>query len=270
MVVLESSCLPKRFDADGDDVLVITDSFLAIIDGATAKDEETQAVSGGRRCAEAAAAALHQYSGNGNLEGFLVHATRLVADVEVALRPRSGWPYGPPSCSAIILSVARREIWAIGEGLCKVGQSVFRLETPIESLAARARSLVLESLLRDGVPIDELAESDPGRLAALPMLQLASRFRNAVDSPWGFAALDGTRVPPELVRVIPIPDGEREGILASDGYPILGHDLQSSERLLVELEAKDRLFCHEYMATKCRKKDERGFDDRSLIHFEIG
>jgi hypothetical protein len=268
-MVIETQCISKRTDAPGDDIVFISDDFLAVIDGATSKDEYTKAVSGGRRCAESVANALSALPRQSDLEGFLSHANDVINCTEKGLRPTGGWLFGPPSCSAVVVSAERREIWGIGEGSFRVSAQPHYLLNPLEQVAATVRSIILRAKLLEGVSVRELQTDDPGRKAALPLLRAAHLFRNRAGTQWGFAALDGSNVPEELIDTWKIPEVEIEGLIASDGYPVLGEDLQSSEGALAELQIKDPLLCTNYLSTKCKQPGEQSFDDRSLIRFKI-
>lgn len=269
VMVIEAQCISKHTDAPGDDIIFISDDFLAVIDGATPKDEYTKAVSGGRHCAESVANALSDLPPASNIEKFLSQASDVISRTERGLRPAGGWPFGPPSCSAVVVSAERREIWGIGEGSFRVSAEPYYLLNPLERIAATVRSIILRAKLLEGASVSELQADDPGRQAALPLLRAAQHFRNRTATQWGFAALDGSTVPKELIKIWRIPEVEIEGVIASDGYPVLGKDLQSSERALEELQIKDPLLCTEYLSTKCKQTGDQSFDDRSLIRFKI-
>ena len=61
----------------------------------------------------------------------------------------------------------------------------------------------------------------------------------------------------------------REVVLATDGYPILRGDLQSSEDALKELLTEDPLLHRRYRSTKAPVGPDGSFDDRCYVRLRL-
>ena len=75
---------------------------------------------------------------------------------------------------------------------------------------------------------------------------------------------------PEVSSVVtPVPADCREVVLATDGYPILRGDLQSSEDALKELLTEDPLLHRRYRSTKAPVGPDGSFDDRCYVRLRL-
>ena len=169
-----------------------------------------------------------------------------------------------------MLSVSRREIWLVGDCQARVGSRWIRNHKDIDSLLAAARAVFLELALANGMDVDELRATDPGRDYIRPLLEQQAVLQNNPGAgPLWYAALDGFPVPREGIRIIEIPDDVDSVVLATDGYPILSDTLEESEAELARVLAVDPLLIREYRATKTAPSSEQSFDDRAYIRVRL-
>ncbi|WP_166487273.1 hypothetical protein [Geodermatophilus obscurus] len=136
-----------------------------------------------------------------------------------------------------------------------------------EAVAAQVRAAYLTALIRQGSDLRALQEEDPGRAMIIPLLRNERSLRN-VDSPgqWFFGSIDGGRVPDRHIHIQPLPRETQSLLIASDGYPALAADLESTERFLMGLLEVDPLLIGDHPQTKGLRAGNESFDDRSMIH----
>jgi glycerophosphoryl diester phosphodiesterase len=179
-------------------------------------------------------------------------------------------PYKRPTVSIALYSVARREIWVLGDGLIRLGETVKTHEKAIDQVLSATRAVVLEQALADGALLTELRARDVGREAIMPMLRRQSLLQNKdSDSPFAYGVLDGFPVPPRFLVVHPVPAGRCEIAIATDGYPTLGANLEECESILQRYLQVDPL-CFRYLrSTKGLQLNQRSHDDRAYVRFLV-
>jgi hypothetical protein len=72
-----------------------------------------------------------------------------------------------------------------------------------------------------------------------------------------------------LVVVHPVPDGIDELMIASDGYPVIGETLATSESELALLLEKDPWCVAELAGTKAVLPGQVSFDDRAYLRIRL-
>lgn len=249
-----------RDDARNEDVAVATGDFFAVVDGATAKQPSSGSASPGRRAAEAVAAAIGRLAPG-------VPATQAVAALTAAVAGLAPDPSSDelPSASVVLLSVARNEIWAVGDGWASWGEQPVRFSHEVERRAADARAALLRAELQRVGP-EQLLASDPGRAMVLPLLAAEHLLANLDrDDPLVFGRLDGRPVPDRLVRVVPLPGDWDRVVLASDGYPELPPTLAAAEEHLARRLREDPLMIADPPATKGVAAGGYSYDDRTWL-----
>lgn len=273
MKIIEQFVEGKESDPEAcEDLIVVTDGFVAVIDGATDKSGvDFGGESGGRLAAGAVRDALLKLDGGAVIEDLVDASSGLLADrvasvgTEIDLQTDDG-----PSASFVVFSEGRQEIWRVGDCSWMSEVEAFPGSKEIDSICANARSTLLRALLEQGVPAPELLASDPGREMILPLLRNQSAFRNLEDvtSSLAFGAIDGHEVPRRFQEVWPVGDSA-ELVLASDGYPILGPTLEVTEKLLAEDLARDPLRIGAHPSTKGVAPGLTSFDDRSYLRIAV-
>lgn len=244
-----------------EDALLITDDFIAVVDGVTGKTNRLfNGVTGGK------AAALKVCE---CVESFPCDIDYLSAIEKITEAVRSLYeenePVGVAAAGAIIFSKYRNEIWSVGDCRCSINGKVFTHEKEIDLLLSDVRSLVLESERRKGRSLQELKDNDVGREFILPILKCQHIFANT-DGEFSYGVFNGDKVPESKITVYKVNSGD-EIVLASDGYPYLKNTLAESERLLAE-EIKNNPLCDgDFRSTKGLADGNKSFDDRTYIRF---
>lgn len=250
-----------KFDdpARNEDLVVTTEHFFAVIDGATAKFTHGD-VSPGRRAAEAVAAAIRSLLPDVGAR----EAVDVLSAAVAGIAPDAPGAEAP-TASVMMLAARRDELWVVGDGWTCVDGAARRFGHEIERRGAAARAALLRAeLVR--TPLAELLETDPGRAMIAPLLQGETLLSNAdCDDDLAFARLDGRRVPDRLLTVVPLPPTWARVVLASDGYPELLGTLAESEDALADRLRRDPLMIEDPPATKGIGPGRISYDDRSWL-----
>ena len=243
IAIIESFIRGKSSQESCEDALVITDDFIAVIDGVTSKTAFTH----GRRTTGKIASgivqeAIQQADPNAGFTDILASINRGFAsfydDVDFPGDPAS---QGPQAMAAIY-SVRERTIWMVGDCQVSVDGTTYLNVKPSDEILAKMRSLAItimleERGLRDDATTDPedptvlLGTHDPAREVILPWILRSTVFANNADTPFGYSVFNGQPIPMQLVKTIKLDrlpsqtpastfHTEHEIVLASDGYPL--------------------------------------------------
>ncbi len=179
------------------------------------------------------------------------------------------------TCSVILFSRIRREIWMVGDcqGLLispekgDMPVSTIQLENPkpYEAVLAAERAAETQRLLAAGHTAEELCRNDLARPVIIPHMVETMRQQNI-----SYSVVDGFPIPRRYVRVIPLDFQPWEIVLASDGYPHLHPTLAASEEALQQQHTTDPLnILPTFQATKAFHPDNNSFDDRAYLRLSI-
>jgi hypothetical protein len=269
--VIESEIVGKTGDEGAcEDGVFVSDSFAAVIDGATDKSgQKFDGLTGGRFVMEICKSALAELAPEVSAH----QAFARLADAVAHHLPANLSPQDRPSAVLAVYSAASREIWQLGDvaywhaGLKSGGIREVKLS---DYFAGGVRAGIICANLAAGAQIADLARNDPGREAILPLLKLQGFFCNQMtDDGWGYGALNGQPIPDRYIHTHSVPDFVDEIILASDGYPAALPKLAESEDRLAQLLAEDPLCIGPLRSTKGMIPGNRSFDDRAYLRIAI-
>lgn len=276
MQLTEQHIIGKQGVGRCEDAMVITDAYVAVVDGSTSKSELsplTCGLSHGQIAARCVCEYLRTCPEDIEMREFCKGASRALHDLYATYRPELSWqhliehPEDRFTCSAIIYSVHNKEVWMVGDCHCLIlykGTNEWHYydnPKPMEDILASRRAQRVEEMLADGATIDDIRHNDLGRASIIPALKESMKAQNK-----DYAVIDGFDIPTEKVKVINATDAI-EIILASDGYPRLFPTLAASEQYLRDLLDNDPLLIRDFQATKCWHPDNDSFDDRCYIRF---
>jgi hypothetical protein len=268
--IIEQFVLGKAGDPQlCEDAIVVTAHHAAVIDGATDVSGRSYGGRAGGWWAMAACRdAVEQLPSGIDSPGAVAAMTSELAarvDPELTASER-------PSTAVTLYSRARREVWQIGDvGFAYRGlpASVGQPRKLVDHIAASFRAAVLAAEAAAGkLSMDEVAETDPGRLAARALTGRQGALRNST-GPYGYAAIDGRPVPASSVVVHPVPEEIDELVIASDGYPFIGETLAAAESELARLLAIDPWCVAELAGTKGVRPGQVSFDDRAYLRLRV-
>lgn len=267
--VVESSVVGKAGDdALCEDLIVMTAGFAGVIDGATdVTGRRFAGITGGRFAALALQEAVRRLDPDVDAIGAVQALSSALADAVGEVRGDG------PSAAITLVSAARREVWQIGDvAWWWLDHEPLVMPEPkaIDVVAGDIRAAVLNAYLRSGVELADLARRvpDPGREAVEPLLRAQRVLRNST-GPWAYGAIDGDRVPPELVAVSGLGGGSCELVVASDGYPRPARSLAGAEAELARLLRQDPLCIGPLRGAKGRLPGHGSFDDRAFLRLRL-
>ena len=273
MNIIEQHIVAKNPDRKSEDGIVVTDNFIAVIDGSTSKSAHrySRSATNGRYAMQLVARHISHMGAATTCHQFCVGVTRRLADAMCRpsllagglFRERKPLP-GPVdrlAASAVVFSRLRRELWMVGDCLCMVNGQLFENPKPYEEQLARKRADIIR---RSDDPASFLV-NDTAREAILPEMMAIMREQQNVK----YAVIDGAHIPEEHVRVLTLDFQPKEIVLASDGYPFLCPTLEASEQALARQLADDPLNIGTFLATKGCMQGNRSFDDRAYIRFTV-
>ncbi|BAY28243.1 hypothetical protein NIES2107_00670 [Nostoc carneum NIES-2107] len=269
--VVESLSRSKYGDPSlGDDRLVVTKDFVAVLDGATdASGASYDRLSPGRFVAEIGAQALESLAAEASAIEAIEQLTQALKEALARVQSETVPIFAP--CFAIILfSNARRELWRVGDCQYLLDGKGHNPFSKVDEVTTKLRSLMVHSYLAQGKTIDELLQNDPSQNFLVSIYRLQASLCNSPAEPFGYGVINGDKVPEKYIEVIQIPEEVKSVVLASDGYPDLRKTLTESEAILSEMIAKDPLFYDIYLGHRGLSPGRESFDDRTYVRLELG
>lgn len=246
-----------------EDMLLVTDDFIAVIDGVTAKGRRLfNGESGGKAAAKAVYDAIKNFSPDITVSEAVQNITEKVSALYDKNEEKGGAAAG-----VIILSIARKEIWNIGDCQCIINGEKYLHEKEIDRVLSEKRAEILENAIKNGATEEGLLKNDVGREAIFPQLKEQHKYANT-DGTFGYAVFNGTPVPESLIITYKLTKGDTV-VLASDGYPVLCETLAESEALLQKELSENPLCYKTYKSTKGLNPKNSSFDDRTYIKIKI-
>ncbi len=263
MEIIEKSIIGKSTDQSlCEDGLFISEDFIAVIDGVTAKSPEFfNGKTGGRAAMESILKTLEKVDKNITKNDLFKILNEHISELYNIS------PDGRASACAIIYSKAYNEIWCCGDCQCLINNTLYLNEKEIDSIFSKARALVLEIALLQGKTEDELLENDIGREFIKPILETQHLFENS-NNQFAYEVLNGKNLRYDLIKTYKVNTGDTV-VLASDGYPVLKNTLEESENELKKVIKENPLCNKAYLSTKGVKKGNMSFDDRTYIKFIV-
>lgn len=277
MHIIEQSIIGKRSQELCEDAVVVTDHFVAVIDGSTSKTGGNGGVLAARLVSEV----IRTMPAETDMQQFIRLANerfqtcyRECYNEEELLRmqthPEYRW-----TCSVVVYSYHEHALWMIGDCQAMVGDTLYTNDKPYESVLASQRAEYARQLLASGrETIDSLRRHDTARDRIIPAMLEEMKNQNVT-----YSVLDGFPVAMHNVRRIslgdnttPLPLGEGMGewlILASDGYPRLFPTLAETEQYLRQVLTADPLMITLHPATKAWMEGNNSFDDRTYVRFSV-
>lgn len=263
-VILEQFSMSKSGrQEENEDLIYIDEKYIAVIDGATGKNDAVFCgKTGGQWSADLAAQALRGCGGHETAETVI---EKIQQDMRRFLAENRTMPDELELCaSAVIYSIFHRQIWSVGDCQYRVDGKLTDNKKKVDDTLGQARALAIRCLLLEGMKEEELLANDLGRQAILPFLKKQKLLENA-DGEFGYPVLNG-RGAVTGIGLEDIAPGTMI-VLASDGYPYLENTLRESEDRLAELLREDPLCYKKFCSTKGLKKGNVSFDDRTYVRF---
>lgn len=294
MKIIESSIIGKKSQEACEDGMVVTDDFIAVIDGSTSKTPKhlNPDMKNGRYAMMLISEYIREeLKADASADDFCQGVTAYIYNkvyeklgVEERLKEH---PEERLTASAILYSRTRNEVWMVGDCQAIIDGKLYENGKPYEQEIARKRVELIEQGLS---PAEARKQIEPLLIKA--MLSGQNRTYTVID---GFpiyregvkvvSVSDSCSVQDSVQDSVPASDSvpcsdsvsasgtifvsSSEIVLASDGYPFLEPTLAASEVALAEQIANDPQNIHSFIATKGIVEGNKSFDDRTYIRFSV-
>lgn len=271
MEVIEKYVCGKISEELCEDICFVSDHFVAVIDGVTAKSDFLHnGKKTGKLAAEIVEATLRTLPHQACVIDFIRSVNDKMRSFYKQIDFSGSEKMQGLQAVCAVYSEQRREIWMIGDcQVCVDGKNYLNPKRSDEILS-EVRSLVLETLKAEKCGKWSSGEVQrEARKIIEPWIVRASVFANCEESEFGYAVLNGEEIPPALIRVIRLDGGTHEIIFTSDGYPMIAPSLKESEDYLQVILHSDRECSRLYRTTKGVGEDACSFDDRAYIRFSV-
>ena len=288
MKIIESSIIGKKSPEACEDGMVVTDDFIAVIDGSTSKTPKH--LNPDMKNGKYAMMLISEYireelKADASVDDFCQGVTAYIYNkvyeklgVEERLKEH---PEERLTASAILYSRTRNEVWMVGDCQAIIAGKLYENGKPYEEKIARKR---VELIAQGLSPAEARKQIEPLLIKAM----LSGQNQT-------YTVIDGFPVYREGVKVVSVSDSSSvqdsvpasdsvpcsdsasasgtisvsssEIVLASDGYPFLEPTLAASEAALAEQIANDPQNIRSFIATKGIVEGNKSFDDRTYIRF---
>ena len=294
MKIIESSIIGKKSPEACEDGMVVTDDFIAVIDGSTSKTPKhlNPDMKNGRYAMMLISEYIREeLKTDASVDDFCQGVTAYIYNkvyeklgVEERLKEH---PEERLTASAILYSRTRNEVWMVGDCQAIIAGKLYENGKPYEEKIARKR---VELIAQGLSPAEARKQIEPLLIEAM----LSGQNQT-------YTVIDGFPIYREGVKVVSVSDSSSvqdsvsssdscsvqdpvscsgsasasgtifvsssEIVLASDGYPFLKPTLAASEAALAEQIANDPQNIHSFIATKGIVEGNKSFDDRTYIRF---
>ena len=259
MKIIESKIAGKKSQDACEDGLVVTDGFIAVIDGSTSKTPRclNPEMKNGRYAMLLISEYIREeLEAEASVDDFCRGVTSYIFNKvyePLGMTKRlAQHPEERLTASVILYSRARREVWMVGDCQAIIGGKLYENGKPYEREIAEKRV----SLIKGGMsPAEARKQIEPLLIEAMLSGQNKS-----------YAVIDGFPIYRDGVAVVSVPESS-EVVLASDGYPFLCPSLAESEEALVGQIARDPQNIRTFFATKGLVEGNGSFDDRAYVRF---
>lgn len=294
MKIIESSIIGKKSPEACEDGMVVTDDFIAVIDGSTSKTPKhlNPDMKNGRYAMMLISEYIQEeLKADASVDEFCQGVTAYIYNkvyeklgVEERLKEH---PEERLTASAILYSRTRNEVWMVGDCQAIIAGKLYENGKPYEEKIARKRVELIEQGLS---PAEARKQIEPLLIKAMlsgqnqtytvidgfPIYREgvkvvsvsdSSSVQGSVSSSDSCSVQDPVSCSGSASASDTIPSSSSEIVLASDGYPFLEPTLAASEAALAEQIANDPQNIHSFIATKGIVEGNKSFDDRTYIRF---
>ena len=288
MKIIESSIIGKKSSEACEDGMVVTDDFIAVIDGSTSKTPKhlNPDMKNGRYAMMLISEYIQEeLKADASVDDFCQGVTAYIYNkvyeklgVEERLKEH---PEERLTASAILYSRTRNEVWMVGDCQAIIAGKLYENGKPYEEKIARKRVELIEQGLS---PAEARKQIEPLLIEAMlsgqnqtytvidgfPIYREGVKVVSVSDSSSvqdSVPASDSVPCSDSASASNTIPSSSSEIVLASDGYPFLKPTLAASEAALAEQIANDPQNIRSFIATKGIVEGNKSFDDRTYIRF---
>jgi hypothetical protein len=294
MKIIESCIIGKKSPEACEDGMVVTDDFIAVIDGSTSKTPKhlNPDVKNGRYAMMLISEYIREeLKTDASVDEFCQGVTAYIYNkvyeklgVEERLKEH---PEERLTASAILYSRTRNEVWMVGDCQAIIAGKLYENGKPYEEKIARKRveliaqglspaearkqiePLLIKAMLSGQNQTYTVIDGFPIYREGVKVVSVSdsSSVQDSVSSSDSCSVQDPVSCSGSASASDTIPSSSSEIVLASDGYPFLKPTLAASEAALAEQIANDPQNIRSFIATKGIVEGNKSFDDRTYIRF---
>lgn len=294
MKIIESSIIGKKSPEACEDGMVVTDDFIAVIDGSTSKTPKhlNPDMKNGRYAMMLISEYIREeLKTDASVDEFCQGVTAYIYNkvyeklgVEERLKEH---PEERLTASAILYSRTRNEVWMVGDCQAIIDGKLYENGKPYEEKIARKRveliaqglspaearkqiePLLIKAMLSGQNQTYTVIDGFPIYREGVKVVSVSdsSSVQGSVSSSDSSSVQDPVSCSGSASASDTIPSSSSEIVLASDGYPFLKPTLAASEAALAEQIANDPQNIRSFIATKGIVEGNKSFDDRTYIRF---
>ena len=294
MKIIESSIIGKKSQEACEDGMVVTDDFIAVIDGSTSKTPKhlNPDMKNGRYAMMLISEYIREeLKADASVDDFCQGVTAYIYNkvyeklgVEERLKEH---PEERLTASAILYSRTRNEVWMVGDCQAIIAGKLYENGKPYEEKIARKRveliaqglspaearkqiePLLIKAMLSGQNQTYTVIDGFPIYREGVKVVSVSdsSSVQDSVSSSDSCSVQDPVSCSGSASASDTIPSSSSEIVLASDGYSFLKPSLAASEAALAEQIANDPQNIHSFIATKGIVEGNKSFDDRTYIRF---
>ena len=294
MKIIESSIIGKKSPEACEDGMVVTDDFIAVIDGSTSKTPKhlNPDMKNGRYAMMLISEYIREeLKADASVDEFCQGVTAYIYNkvyeklgVEERLKEH---PEERLTASAILYSRTRNEVWMVGDCQAIIAGKLYENGKPYEEKIARKRvelieqgfspaearkqiePLLIKAMLSGQNQTYTVIDGFPIYREGVKVVSVSdsSSVQDSVSSSDSCSGQDPVSCSGSASASDTIPSSSSEIVLASDGYPFLKPTLAASEAALAEQIANDPQNIRFFIATKGIVEGNKSFDDRTYIRF---
>jgi glycerophosphoryl diester phosphodiesterase len=256
-----------------EDGIVVTENFIAVIDGVTNKSHFSfQSKSPGRIARDLIQEAIEVLDPATNAWDALAEInSRVYSWYEKwgVLEEMRRAPAIRCTASLVLYSRVQKELWFIGDCQALLNGVPYQPQKNADRVFGELRALLIYAELAQGKTEKELLQHDTSRERILDLLKIQTNLQNtSPENEFSYYVIDGFPCgAPQRIVLVPADRPSGEIILASDGYPRLFPTLAETENYLAQVLEEDPLCYKKYRTTKGCYGNNRSYDDRSYIRF---
>jgi hypothetical protein len=294
MKIIESSIIGKKSPEACEDGMVVTDDFIAVIDGSTSKTPKhlNPDMKNGRYAMMLISEYIQEeLKADASVDEFCQGVTAYIYNKVYEKLGVEEWLKEHPeerlTASAILYSRTRNEVWMVGDCQAIIAGKLYENGKPYEEKIARKRveliaqglspaearkqiePLLIEAMLSGQNQTYTVIDGFPIYREGVKVVSVSdsSSVQDSVSSSDSCSVQDPVSCSGSASASDTIPSSSSEIVLASDGYPFLKPTLAASEAALAEQIANDPQNIHSFIATKGIVEGNKSFDDRTYIRF---
>lgn len=294
MKIIESCIIGKKSPEACEDGMVVTDDFIAVIDGSTSKTPKhlNPDMKNGRYAMMLISEYIREeLKTDASVDEFCQGVTAYIYNkvyeklgVEERLKEH---PEERLTASAILYSRTRNEVWMVGDCQAIIAGKLYENGKPYEEKIARKRveliaqglspaearkqiePLLIKAMLSGQNQTYTVIDGFPVYREGVKVVSVSdsSSVQDSVSSSDSCSVQDPVSCSGSASASDTIPSSSSEIVLASDGYPFLEPTLAASEAALAEQIANDPQNIRSFIATKGIVEGNKSFDDRTYIRF---